>query len=42
MIGAGRINVAPLLTEVLPMAHAVQAFDLAGDRTRAMKVQLAF
>ena len=42
VIGAGRINVAPLLTEVLPMARAVQAFDLAGDRSRAMKVQLAF
>ena len=42
VIGAGRINVAPLLTEVLPMAQAVQAFDLAGDRSIACKVQLTF
>ena len=41
-IGSGRIDPAPLLTEVLPMASAVQAFELAGDRARAMKVQLAF
>jgi len=42
VIGSGRIDVAPLLTEVLPMASATEAFDLAADRTRAMKVQLAF
>lgn len=41
-IGSGRIDVTPLLTAVLPMADAVQAFDLAGDRNRSMKVQLAF
>ena len=41
-IGSGRIDPAPLLTEVLPMISAVQAFELAADRTRAMKVQLAF
>jgi len=41
-IGTGAINVAPLLTEVVPLAEAVRAFELAGDRSRAMKVQLAF
>ena len=41
-IGSGRIDPAPLLTEVLPMTSAVQAFELAADRARAMKVQLAF
>ena len=41
-IAAGRIDVAPLLTEVMPMGQARAAFDLASDRSRAMKVQLAF
>ena len=41
MLAAGTIDVSPLLTKVFPLAEAVQAFDLAGDRTRAMKVQLA-
>ncbi|MBC7801454.1 MAG: L-idonate 5-dehydrogenase [Gemmatimonadaceae bacterium] len=41
-IASRRIDVSPLLTEVLPMARAVEAFELAGDRSRAMKVQLAF
>ena len=37
-----RIDVRPLLTEVVPLADAVRAFDLASDRSRAMKVLLAF
>ncbi|HVZ00708.1 MAG TPA: L-idonate 5-dehydrogenase, partial [Dongiaceae bacterium] len=37
-----RIDVRPLLTEVVPLAEAVRAFELAADRTRAMKVQLGF
>ncbi len=41
LIASGAIQVAPLLTEVVPLADAVRAFDLAGDRSRAMKVQLA-
>jgi L-idonate 5-dehydrogenase len=35
-------DVAPLLTEMVPLADAVRAFDLASDRSRAMKVMLAF
>jgi hypothetical protein len=31
-----------MLTEVVPAAEALRAFDLASDRRRAMKVQLAF
>jgi L-idonate 5-dehydrogenase len=42
MIGQGRIDVAPLLSAVLPVADAVAAFELAGDKSRSMKVQLAF
>ncbi len=34
-------DVAPLLTEIVPLAEAKRAFALAGDRSRAMKVQLA-
>jgi L-idonate 5-dehydrogenase len=41
MLAAGTIDMSPLLTKVFPLAEAVRAFDLAGDRTRAMKVQLA-
>jgi L-idonate 5-dehydrogenase len=37
-----RIDVRPLLTEVVPLAEAVRGFDLASDRSRAMKVLLAF
>jgi L-idonate 5-dehydrogenase len=40
-IASGAINVAPLLTEIVPLEDAVRAFELAGDRSRAMKVQLA-
>ena len=41
-LAAGAIDVSPLLTEIVPLAEAVRAFDLAADRTRAMKVLLAF
>ena len=40
-IASGAIQVAPLLTEIVPLHDAVRAFELAGDRSRAMKVQLA-
>jgi L-idonate 5-dehydrogenase len=40
-IASGAIDVAPLLTEIVPMDEAVRAFELAADRSRAMKVQLA-
>ncbi|MGK7868565.1 L-idonate 5-dehydrogenase [Falsiroseomonas sp. E2-1-a20] len=42
ILARGAIDPMPLLTEVLPMEQAVAAFDLAADRTRAMKVQIAF
>lgn len=41
-LASGAINVAPLLTERVPAGEAVRAFELAGDRRRAMKVQLVF
>jgi L-idonate 5-dehydrogenase len=41
-LAARRIDVAPLLTERFPIDRAAEAFALAADRTRAMKVQIAF
>ena len=40
-IASGAIDVAPLLTEVVALDDAVRGFELAADRSRAMKVQLA-
>lgn len=42
LMQAGRINVEPLISHTLPFEDAVAAFDLAGDRSQAMKVQLSF
>ena len=42
MINKRRVDLKPLLTEVVPLAEATRAFDLAADRSRAMKVQIAF
>jgi L-idonate 5-dehydrogenase len=39
-IARGQVDVRPLITEQLPLSRAVEAFDLASDRRRAMKVQL--
>jgi L-idonate 5-dehydrogenase len=41
-IGARRIDVRPLITATMPISDAVAAFELASDRTKAMKVQLSF
>jgi L-idonate 5-dehydrogenase len=41
-IASGAIDVVPLLTATVPFADARTAFDLAADRTKSMKVQLAF
>ncbi|SEA92001.1 L-idonate 5-dehydrogenase [Rubrimonas cliftonensis] len=42
MMRKGLIDAKPLITDTLALADAEQAFMLAGDRTRAMKVQIAF
>lgn len=42
MINNARVDLKPLLTEVVPLADVKRAFDLAGDRSRAMKVQIGF
>lgn len=38
----GQIDVRPLITHTLPLDHAVAAFDLASDRTQAIKAQIQF
>ncbi len=40
-LAAGRIDVRPLLTETVDLLDAVRGFELAVDRGRAMKVQIA-
>jgi len=42
LINHGVVDVMPLLTDTFPLDDAVAAFELAGDRSKAMKVQLAF
>lgn len=42
LINQKRVDFSPLLSEVYPVADAVKAFEVAGDRSRSMKVQLSF
>lgn len=42
LINGGRVDLTPLLTGIFPLEDAVRAFETAGDRSRSMKVQLAF
>lgn len=42
MMRRGRLDVAPLITQTFPLEEAVNAFELASDRSRALKVQIAF
>jgi L-idonate 5-dehydrogenase len=42
LIGGGLVDVLPVLTGTMPLADARDAFELAADRSRAMKVQLTF
>jgi len=38
----GLIDVRPFITRTLPLAEAERAFQLAGDRSQSIKVQIAF
>lgn len=38
----GLIDVKPLITHTMPLAKAVDAFEIASDRSQAMKAQIAF
>jgi L-idonate 5-dehydrogenase len=42
LIGQRRVDMKPLLTDIFGLDDAVQAFEIAGDRNRSVKVQLSF
>ena len=42
LMQAGLIDVKPLITQTFKMEDAVKAFELASDRTQAMKAQISF
>jgi L-idonate 5-dehydrogenase len=42
LINTGRVDLSPVITHTVPMAQAKEAFELASDRKRAMKVLLDF
>lgn len=42
LMASRRLDVRALVTDTMPIADAVAAFDLASDRQRAMKVHLSF
>jgi L-idonate 5-dehydrogenase len=42
LINEGRIDMAPMITGAYPLSRAREAFELASDRKRAMKVLLDF
>ena len=42
LMGKGLIDVKPLISDTLPYQQAVEAFRLASDRSKAMKVQITF
>jgi L-idonate 5-dehydrogenase len=42
LINQRRVDLTPLLTGVFGLDEAVHAFEIAGDRSRSMKVQLRF
>jgi L-idonate 5-dehydrogenase len=42
LMGEGLLDVKPLISASLPFDSAVEAFELASDRARSMKVQLTF
>ena len=42
IITSGRIDIRPIITETFPLADAEAAFQAAADRSRSVKVHLAF
>ena len=42
LITSAQIDVSPLLSATISMDRALEAFELAGDRNQAVKVQIAF
>ena len=42
LINEGRVDLSPVISHTLPMSRAREAFELASDRQRAMKVLIDF
>lgn len=42
LMGEGLLDVKPLISASLPFERAIEAFELASDKSQAMKVQLTF
>ena len=42
LMQSGKVDVAPLISHTVSLAEATAGFDLAGDRSQAMKAQIAF
>ena len=42
MIDTNKIDVSPIISHSYPLEKAVEAFEIACDRSRAVKVQLTF
>ena len=42
LINQKRVDLTPLLTGVFGLDEAIRAFEIAGDRSQSMKVQLSF
>ena len=42
LLSKGLVDVRPLISATVPFTQAREAFDLASDRSRSMKVQLSF
>ena len=42
MMAKGLIDVKPLITHTIDFDDAIAAFEMAGDRSRVMKAQIAF
>ena len=42
LIAEKRVDLAPMITATVPMEEALRGFEIANDRRRSMKVQIAF
>jgi len=42
LINEGRVDLSPVVSHTFPMLQARQAFELASDRRKAMKVLIDF
>ena len=41
-LNEGLVNGKPVITGIVPMDRALEAFDLAADKSQSLKVQIAF